>query len=151
MNSRYSLIAVRWAIATALLVSFGCGSGEYQLVPVSGTVTLDGDPVVGARVIFEPQRTDKQALSAGPSSDGKTDDQGRYSLQTTAAGKRGAIAGPHSVVITTFQAELDRTRETSNVIRKEEIPQRYRDVGGLTYVVPPEGSDAADFQLQSRP
>ena len=32
---------------TAVLLAVGCGPGNYDLVPVSGTVTLDGKPVAG--------------------------------------------------------------------------------------------------------
>lgn len=151
MNSQYRREIVL-AIVTMVFpfALSGCSSGEYKLVPVSGTVTLDGKPVAGARVIFEPQRSNAQALTAGPGSDGKTNEEGRYSLATTADARPGAIAGTHAVVITTFQAKLDRTRDSSTVVRDEEIPLRYRD-GSLTYDVPAEGSSTADFALQSKP
>ena len=49
----------------------GCGS-EFDLAPVSGIVPLNGTPVVGARVVFEPSRTGEEALLAGPGSYGVT-------------------------------------------------------------------------------
>ncbi len=134
---------------TAVLLTMGCGAGDYDLAPVSGTVTLDGKPVAGARVIFEPQRSGQEALSAGPGSDGITDDDGRYSLRTTADGQRGAVVGNHSVTISTFHAEADRSRDSSRVIRKEEIPSRFFEPGSLVYEVPPEGTDRANFMLQT--
>ena len=132
-----------------VVTAAGCGSSPYDFAPVSGTVTLDGQPVAGARVIFEPQRSGKEALEAGPGSDGKTDEDGRYTLATTDAGETGAVVGPHTVMISTYQAEIDRTRDSSRVVRKEEIPARYLEPGALTFEVLPEGSDQADFALQS--
>lgn len=132
------------------LLLAGCTSSEFDLAPVSGTVTLDGEPVAGARVIFEPQRTGEAALSAGPSSDGQTDDDGRYVLQTSVKELRGAVVGPHTVTISTYMAESDRSRDTSTVIRKEEIPERYHEPGALTFDVPSAGSDSANFDLNTR-
>jgi hypothetical protein len=110
---------------------------------------LDGKPIAGARVIFEPQRSGKEAFSAGPGSDGITDEDGQYSLLTTADGARGAVVGQHTVTISTFQAEVDRSRDSSRVIRKEEIPARYFQPGALSYEVPLAGTDSANFTLQT--
>ena len=58
--------AVRKLTACLLLFLTGCGSSAYDLVPVSGIVTLDDKPVAGARVVFEPTRSGEAALNAGP-------------------------------------------------------------------------------------
>ena len=130
-----------------LAVLVGCSSSEYELAPVSGTVTLDGEPVAKARVIFEPKRTGQEALSAGPSSNGLTDDNGRYQLQTTVEGHDGAVVGMHTVTVSTYLAEVDRTRDTARVLRQEEIPSKYREPGTLTFDVPSGGTEVADFSL----
>ena len=139
------------AILLFLALCIGCNSGEYKLVPVSGTVTLDGEPVSNARVIFEPRRVDPSSLTAGPSSDGETDESGKFSLATTADGKSGAIAGTHDVVVTTYLAEIDRETDSHKVVRKEQIPQRYLEPGGLTFEIPADGTDAADLMLTTSP
>lgn len=128
----------------------GCGSSEFDMVPVSGIVTLDGKPVSGARVIFSPQRSGQDALSAGPASDGKTDDDGRYSLASSIDGTGGAVVGSHTVTISTYLAESDRSRDTYAILREEEIPQKYNEPGALTVEVPPGGSDTVDFELHSQ-
>lgn len=133
-----------------MMVLVGCNSSEYDLVPVSGTVTLDGDPVTEARVIFEPQRTGKEALKAGPSSNGVTDENGSYTLLTTVDEDKGAVVGKHTVTISTYLAEVDRSRDSSRIIRKEEIPARYLEPGTLSFDVPSEGTEAADFALTSK-
>ena len=136
-----------WVLVLTLV---GCNSSKFELAPVSGTVTLDGEPVADARVIFEPQRTGEAALSAGPSSNGVTDESGRYSLLTTVEEDRGAVVGKHTVTISTYLAEIDRSRDTSRIIRKEEIPARYAEPGALTFEVSSEGTDKADFELKTK-
>ena len=52
-------------LASVLLISAGCGSPGLQ--PVSGRITLDGDPVANAEVVFAPMQTEGKA-NAGPHS-----------------------------------------------------------------------------------
>jgi len=75
-----------------LAVVAGCGKpSDYpDLFPVSGSVTMDGQPLDGARVSFVPN-------GARPSS-GTTDSSGRYELQYTGE-YAGAVAGKHRVSI----------------------------------------------------
>jgi hypothetical protein len=56
-----------------LFVAVGCAGGNG----VSGTITLDGEPLPDARVQFTP--TDKQGRIAS----GQTDSNGFYSLKTS--------------------------------------------------------------------
>ena len=137
-------------LLVVMFVASGCGTREFELSPVSGIVTLDGTPVAGARVIFEPMRTGQQALAAGPSSDGTTDEAGRYSLELTSDGTLGAVVGDHSVTISTYLAEFDRSRNVGQVVRKEEIPPRYFEPDALMFKVPAEGTEQANFPLVTR-
>lgn len=145
----------RWlfSLLTALVLTFafcGCSPSEFDLVPVSGLVTLDGEPVANARVIFSPQRTGEAALVAGPSSDGMTDDSGRYDLLTSVEGHKGAVVGAHTVTISTFVGKSDRATETHTVVQKELIPTRYQEPGALTIDVPSGGTESADFELTKK-
>src|SRR3954453_22377178 len=71
----------------------GCGADPYAMAPVSGRVTVDGQPVAGLRVSFEPIGGRHRPLP-GPDSTAVTDADGRYTLSTTDAGRRGAVVGP---------------------------------------------------------
>jgi len=133
-----------WLVAALLLLA-GCGGDPYDIVPVSGRVTLDGDPVAEANVSFEPIGEGDE-LALGPGSFGMTDAEGRYTLETVDR-RRGAVVGEHRVTISTFRAAPDRSK--MEVVREEEIPARYSGESELTFVVPPEGSAAADFELVS--
>jgi hypothetical protein len=70
----------------------GC-EGQRALVPVSGTVTLDGKPVEGATVTFHLLGDDKEGRPAT----GQTDKTGTFRLTT--GNELGARPGEHKVVI----------------------------------------------------
>ena len=79
----------RWLLvcaATCLLLS-GCGTKLHE---VSGVVTLDGQPVAEAGVMFQP-------TAGGPVASGTTDAAGKFTLQC--ANKPGLIAGEYLVTI----------------------------------------------------
>ncbi len=91
-----------WAVfgSTLLIVlatGAGCGqkSSGPKTYPVTGTVTLRGQPVEGAMVTFR--------AAGGQSAVGTTDAAGRYLLTAGAAG-RGAVAGQYQVAIVKFKA-----------------------------------------------
>lgn len=63
------------------------------MAPVSGTVTLDGKPLAGAVVLFQP--------SKGTPGRAVTDDGGGFVLTTFETGD-GAIVGPHHVAVSKF-------------------------------------------------
>jgi hypothetical protein len=68
------------------------GGGHPATAPVSGTVTYNGEPVVGAKVVFIPKEGGSRNAS------GTTDSQGRYQL-TTFEKNDGAVPGAYSVSI----------------------------------------------------
>jgi len=78
----------RGGILLAAVVLTGCGSG---LVPVSGTVTLDGEPVAGAKVSYIP-------TGPGIPASGTTDAAGRFQLEL-GSGRRGVPRGRYAVTI----------------------------------------------------
>ena len=80
-----------------VLLVAGCGSGEFQITNVSGTVTFDDEPLVGAEVVFAPMG-EADAIDVGPVSVGTTDAEGRYSL-TTIRGQKGAVVTKHRVSV----------------------------------------------------
>ena len=43
----------RWLVGMAMLVLTGCGGG-CQVAAVSGQVTMNGQPLPGAQVTFQP-------------------------------------------------------------------------------------------------
>lgn len=77
--------------ALALVTALGCSQSET--VPVTGSVTLNGQPAKDAEVIFTP--------SKGRVASGATDASGRFALSTNAPGD-GAVPGDHKVTIVEY-------------------------------------------------
>lgn len=96
-----------------ILMLAGCGRGNVNVVPVSGIVTLDGNPVAAAYVTFLPQN--------GRPSVGRTDLDGRYELAFTGKNK-GALVGTHRVTVSTQQ---DAMPDLGIEGAAEQIPEWY--------------------------
>ncbi|QDU36291.1 hypothetical protein Mal4_05750 [Maioricimonas rarisocia] len=131
-----------WLLPVVLLLTgAGCtGSSDAPaLGRVSGTVTLNGEPLPDATVVFVPEK--------GRSSIAVTDESGEYSLQYT-NDKAGAVVGQHTVRITTgvegFEGEGGQGREA----RPERVPPHYNSVSELKEEVA-SGSSTIDFDLKS--
>ena len=131
-----------------LLAVAGCRGPYFEVVPVSGVVTLDGKPLADARVSFEPRRAGED-LNAGPGAYGKTDAEGRYHLETLEA-LPGAVVATHDVTISTYQAQANPASDEPAVIMAEKVPARYFEPGTLTFTVTKAGSDQADFHLTTQ-
>lgn len=138
-----------------LLSAAGCGSEPYKVAPVSGTATLDGKPLANAWVTFMPVGT-KENPNPGPTSAGKTDANGRFTLSIE-PGRPGAVVGAHKVSVNAAAGEgkgEDRDAGGTRAAKekeKEKLPDVYNTRTTLTFDVPPEGTDKADFPLKSRP
>jgi len=140
------------ALAVALPGS-GCSSGStaYQTAPITGVVTLDGQPLEGAHVTFMPAPELRSTSESGPESMGDTDAQGRYTLRTV-FGDTGASLGKNRVMISTRKIELDPMNpDKSKETAKERVPGRYfTDQAPLTFEVPKGGSQEANFSLTTK-
>jgi hypothetical protein len=83
-------ISRNWFAVLAVALVTGCGRSGLELFPVEGQVTLDGQPLADAGVMFSPTGT-------GPSASGTTDSEGRFKLMTVNAA--GAPRGSFKVTI----------------------------------------------------
>lgn len=84
------------AIVCFSIVVAGCGArNERQrtLVRVSGTVTLNGEPVSGALVVYSP------VTDGHPAAQGTTDENGTYRL-TTFDTNDGVPPGKYKILVT---------------------------------------------------
>lgn len=132
--------------ALFLIVLAGCGS-KYKIAPVSGKVTLDGEPLVGALVSFEPL-AQGSGMEAGYGSYGECDENGIFQLKSL-HDEKGAIVGPHRVLITTMKGTEGPNGEMI-MTSKERVPDKYMDYDNpLKFEVPKEGTDQANFDLDS--
>lgn len=133
----YSFSCVLCAV---LVVVVGCGRSKpnREFGTVQGTVTLNGKPLAGAAVVFEPD--------SGRPSYGTTNESGEYSL-TYRGNSWGAVVGHHKVRITT-EAVLEDSPDAPPVFLKERLPQRYHSKSILTADVA-AGENVVDFPLTS--
>lgn len=136
---------VRWGSVCLVAMALGlggCGRGKpagISFATVTGTVTLDGEPLPQAFIRFEPE--------SGRPSFGRTDATGVYSLRYKGE-DWGAIVGAHTVKITT--ENLSEDTETGEMrFVNELLPVTYNARTTLTTVVEP-GENVIDFSLQSR-
>jgi hypothetical protein len=148
MASQFPIHAVGLVLTFAVLA--GCGdSSAYTLVPVSGVVTLDGEPVPYTNITFIPQGSTENP-SPGPGSAASCDDQGRYQL-TTVRGEPGAVVGPHSVVIVAHGPPRTTSGDQDIGPRPPELfPPQFNTNTTLTFDVPEDGTTTADFKLTTQ-
>lgn len=92
--SRAAAVAVVMFFLSTLLA---CGDGRPKRVPVSGTVTIDGQPVPSGFIRLQPK-------DARPST-GKIGPDGRFTLTCFEEGD-GAVEGTHTVSINAVE-EVD--------------------------------------------
>lgn len=133
----------RVGILSGLLAAFvglaGCG-GPENVGRVTGVVTLNGAPLPGAVVKFQPQPN-------GSPSAAVTDDSGRYTLRYTRDAE-GAEIGEHLVSISTF-SKGDPDAEPPRPAVPEQVPPHYNTQSSLTASVK-AGSNQFDFQLDAK-
>jgi hypothetical protein len=87
--------ALFWCLL--VLVNTGCGSKYPPTAPVSGKITLNGEPVTQGRISFHPTNGERPALA-------NIQPDGSYSLTTFERGD-GALLGHHKVSIKSTRIE----------------------------------------------
>lgn len=129
---RFSIRAA--SIAFVFGMAFvGCtNSTAPELGTVTGKVTLNGEPLPDATVVFQPE--------SGRPSLAQTDSSGDYELMYTRT-VRGALPGKHTVAIRTYRED-----DNGAVITKETLPAIYHEKTTLTATVEPK-SNVVDFNL----
>lgn len=111
-------------LAITVIAASGCGEeSEFNLAPVQGKVTLDGEPVKSGVVVFSPVGTGE------PMSIANIREDGTFELTaSTAKQESGALVGAHKVRIYCVE-------EGSADIDDEENPEG-ADMGSVPCVIP---------------
>jgi len=122
----------------ALVGFVGCGE-SHDVGKVTGTVTLDSEPLSGATVTFKP-------VTPGAPSIGQTNGEGVYELQYT-RDVAGAEIGEHTVTIST-KRQGDPDAEPPIAKRPEQVPAKYNKRTELKATVS-GGQNRLDFPLKS--
>ncbi|GAA4423139.1 hypothetical protein [Bremerella cremea] len=127
-----------YALSAAPLIALaGCGDPGPALpptVPVTATVTLDGQPLSKALIAFSPEEP-------GPSSNGRVEAGQVLDLWTNGQ-KQGVIVGKHRVTI------YDDDIESGSI---DNVPDRYGKIdGGIEVTVNKEGPNEFTFELKKK-
>ncbi len=138
----------RLPIAVALLFLAGCGRSLPETAPVTGRITLDGNPVPKGRIVFVPDE--------GRPAIGAIQPDGTYRLTTFAPGD-GAVLGHHTVTIQaneviggavpgSFEEEIEKGQRGG--VLRHLVPEQYNSPkhSGLSVQVGP-GPNEIDFDL----
>lgn len=139
-DSRSFGVAIRGLHACMVVFGFSCMAGcsdGPQTGEVTGTVTIDGQPVAGLLVQFEPQDGIRLGL---PPDYGPTDAQGRYRA-IQADGKTGAAVGLNHVRLTAIEREGGE---------QAKIHARYAGDYTFWFEVAP-GTNTYDIELKADP
>ncbi|MFO0957011.1 MAG: carboxypeptidase-like regulatory domain-containing protein [Isosphaeraceae bacterium] len=152
---RQSMALLVAASSLALGMTVGCGGGKPGLVPVSGTVTLEGQPVSRAHIAFEP-RAENAATTPGGDITGasgyyKAMHEGRSGLSPGKYVVRVSINGPESANSASgggdeymrSLAERSRTADDPNTMRHRIEEKFDREI--------PSGGGTFDFDLKKPP
>lgn len=140
------------ALTLVLPLSMGC-SGEHQFAPVSGRVTLNGQPLAGVTVDFQPMGSTRNQ-EPGPGSTAITDQDGRFVLHSQLdPNRKGAVVGQHQVRIWPPEGsqaqDQDADGPPTKGAKRMQIPGRYHVNTELTFTVTAGGTDQANFDLKS--
>jgi hypothetical protein len=127
-------------VAAVALIAGGC---QNSLAPVSGRVTLNGKPLAGAVVTFQPQARHAAPVPAATGSTGRTDKEGRFTLHSIEPNRAGALIGEHIVTISASSGGSDAAPPTGPI-----LPKDWRD-GTKHFKVQAGGTTAANFDIKS--
>jgi hypothetical protein len=135
------LLSIRSPLALALLLTLaaGCGDGRNS-APVSGKVTVNGQPLADIIVNYQP-------VGGGSGSTGLTDSAGQYTLSFVDTSGSGALVGKHQVTFADKLAAKDQGDGGALPKQKHRIPPRYSSEA-QDFEVPKGGTSAANFDLK---
>ncbi len=111
--------SINW-IWLAVVLAVGCGKPSVELVPATGTVTIDGQPAAGIMVQFMPAVVDETVVA--PTSQGLTDAEGKFELYTL-QNEPGAVPGPHRVSL--YDTEEERLEQGQEATKPRRLDPKY--------------------------
>lgn len=128
-------------LSYCLAAAVGCGGDEKpNLLPVHGTVMLNGQPLATGQVVT--------MLETGRGAAGQIQPDGTFELTTYEKGD-GALPGTHKAAVTAYE-NSDMTDPEAD-LGKSLVPERYGnpETSGLTIDVTADGENAPVLELTS--
>ena len=129
----------RVLVVTLCCAAFGggCSAEKFKTAEVTGTVMLEGKPVEGVSLEFEPVRT---GAEIPPTAYGSTDAEGKYRLTRVGGkgGRPGAVVGMNTVRVSAPEGSTAT------------VHPHYADEGALQFEVK-AGPNVFDIDLVKNP
>lgn len=145
------LLAKAFAVTSlsVCLAAIGCRPSERaDVVPVTGRVLFNGEPLKYGSIVFQPTH--------GQPARGEIQSNGEFTLSTYRAGD-GAAVGRHKVRVTCYTSQDSRQKKenstASDSLGESLIPLRYTnfDTSGLEVALLAGGNKPFVFELKSEP
>lgn len=140
------LVGVTLALSGCGMQSDHWKDARPDTAPASGVVTLNGEPLEGAIVVFQPAAPDGIGASA------LTDGEGKFELKTFPP-EAGVVPGSYAVSV--MKTEMPKQQSGSSddpdpVHVISVIPEKYASPteSNLTAEIPVEGTDTLEFDLK---
>jgi hypothetical protein len=125
-----------------LASAIGCSGSDFES-SVSGTVTLDGQPIGPGFLVFAPVGGETNPANGAIQADGT------YELKT--ANTAGLRPGKYKVSVTVLDQPDVPPGERSYVVARSRIPEKYSDLNTSALEFDVEsGSNTIDIPLSSR-
>jgi len=144
-------------VLLSLILVVGCGEKSDGNTFVTGTITQDGKPLEGAKVVFIPEG------GSGEGASGRTDATGKFVL-TTSGGKNGSgtKTGNYQVTVSKTEMKWDGKSYVTAVVDGEDVkvkdektvhllPVQYRNVASTPFkatVTENKDSNVFDFDVK---
>jgi hypothetical protein len=135
-------------MAVGLLNLAGCSEDDLPREAVSGSVTLDGNPLNSGVITFVPNGPDIPSQGGAPVVDGK------YSIPRA----QGLVPGKYKVVISSGEGRPEKKVDTATdmpgmppIPAKQAIPPQYNAASILEASVTAGGKNQFDFNLTRGP
>ncbi|MDZ7617563.1 MAG: hypothetical protein U1E05_11190 [Patescibacteria group bacterium] len=134
-----------WSMAAALLVLtcvIGCGKGERDLAPLTGTVLYNGTPLTFGAVMIEHDHGQPATAAIRP--------DGTFAMATHGEGE-GAVVGKRRIRVACYQGQ-DPAAPMSDTLGESLIPERYTsfETSGLEVDIKPDGNEPLELTLTDR-
>ena len=132
----------------SLVLSCGCGpKGRSGLIPVSGTVTLDGTPLAQGVIVFEPESSEEAVVNAAVAIE-----NGQYQSPDNG----GLLPGVYRVSISSTPAAqpasdpVKAMEQASEPTAPDPIPPKYNKKSELQATVSADKPAQFDFDLKTK-
>ena len=127
-------------LAITIAAMAGCGKSELGLVPVTGVVLLDGNPLSTGTLTTSKEE--------GLAARGTIRSDGTFTLETRGVGE-GAEIGKHLVAVLAYESADPGNPEAR---KKLLVPAKYTNAfsSGLEVEVGPEGARDVKLELTSK-